>query len=33
VRDLRVEVLEGGHHLHMEHPARVGALLRDFLAG
>ena len=32
LRDARVEVVAGGHHLHMEQPARIGALLRDFLA-
>jgi pimeloyl-ACP methyl ester carboxylesterase len=29
----RVEVLDGGHHLHMEQAARVAAPLRDFLLG
>lgn len=29
----RVEVIEGGHHLHMEQAARVAAPLRDFLLG
>ena len=29
--DARVEVVAGGHHLHMEQPGRVGALLRAFL--
>jgi pimeloyl-ACP methyl ester carboxylesterase len=31
LRGARVEVVAGGHHLHMEQPAIVGALLRDFL--
>ena len=31
VRDLRVEEIDGGHHLHMEQPAAVGARLRGFL--
>jgi pimeloyl-ACP methyl ester carboxylesterase len=31
LRDARVEVVAGGHHLHMEQPAVVGALLRNFL--
>lgn len=31
--DGRVEVIEGGHHLHMEQAARVAAPLRDFLLG
>ena len=29
--DTRVDVIEGGHHLHMEQAARVAAPLRDFL--
>jgi pimeloyl-ACP methyl ester carboxylesterase len=29
--DARVEVIPGGHHLHMEQPDRVAAPLRDFL--
>ena len=33
VRDMRVEEVPGGHHVHMEHPARVGELLRPFLSG
>ncbi len=33
VRDLRIEVLEGGHHLHMERANEVGPMLRDFFAG
>ena len=33
VRDVRAEVIPGGHHLHMEQADRVGPLLRDFLAG
>jgi pimeloyl-ACP methyl ester carboxylesterase len=32
VRDIRLQVLAGSHHLHMEQPQAVGALLRDFLA-
>lgn len=31
VRNLRVERLAGGHHLHMESPEAVGRLLRSFL--
>jgi pimeloyl-ACP methyl ester carboxylesterase len=31
LRDGRLELVPGGHHLHMEQPARIGALLRDFL--
>ena len=31
VRDIRVEEVDGGHHLHMEKPAAVGARLRTFL--
>ena len=30
-RQIRVEVVEGGHHLHMEHPERVAGLYLDFL--
>lgn len=33
VRDLREEELPGGHHLHMEDAAAVGALLGPFLEG
>ena len=29
--DGRLEVMDGGHHLHMEQPARVAAPLRGFL--
>jgi pimeloyl-ACP methyl ester carboxylesterase len=29
--DARVEVVAGGHHLHMEQPGRVGPLLRAFM--
>lgn len=32
VRDIRQHVLAGSHHLHMEQPRVVGALLRGFLA-
>ena len=31
VRDLRLEVIDGGHHVHMERADIVGPLLRDFL--
>lgn len=31
--DGRVEVIDGGHHLHMEQAARVAAPLLDFLRG
>lgn len=31
LRDGRLELVPGGHHLHMEQPGRIGALLRDFL--
>jgi len=31
--DGRVEVIDGGHHLHMEQAARVATPLRDFLLG
>jgi pimeloyl-ACP methyl ester carboxylesterase len=31
VPDARLATLEGGHHLHMEQPAAVAALLRPFL--
>lgn len=31
--EARVEVIEGGHHLHMEQAARVAVPLRDFLLG
>ncbi|MBP6595961.1 MAG: alpha/beta fold hydrolase [Arenimonas sp.] len=30
--DGRVQVFDGGHHLHMEQPARVAGALLDFLA-
>jgi pimeloyl-ACP methyl ester carboxylesterase len=33
LRDARLEVIAGGHHLHMEQAERVGALLREFLGG
>lgn len=33
LRDVVVEEIPGGHHVHMEHPARVGGLLAPFLAG
>lgn len=33
VRDLRVEEIDGGHHLHMERAEVVGPRLRDFLGG
>ncbi|HMB57294.1 MAG TPA: alpha/beta hydrolase [Arenimonas sp.] len=31
LRDGRVEVIAGGHHLHMEQPERVAEVLRKFL--
>ncbi len=31
LRDGRVESVAGSHHLHMEQPAKIGALLRAFL--
>jgi pimeloyl-ACP methyl ester carboxylesterase len=31
VPDARLELLDGGHHLHMEQPDRVSALVRTFL--
>ena len=31
LRDGRVAVMAGGHHLHMEQPEAVGKLLREFL--
>lgn len=31
LRDVRVTGIEGGHHLHMEQPAAVAAVLADFL--
>jgi len=31
LRDARLHLLEGGHHLHMERAPDIGALLRDFL--
>lgn len=33
LRDGRSRALAGGHHLHMEQPETVAALLREFLAG
>jgi pimeloyl-ACP methyl ester carboxylesterase len=33
LRDARVEVIAGGHHLHMAQPSVIGALLRNFLLG
>jgi pimeloyl-ACP methyl ester carboxylesterase len=33
LRDGRLQVLAGGHHLHMEQPEAVAALLRPFLRG
>lgn len=33
LRDGRLEVFPGGHHLHMEQAPRVAAPLRDFLRG
>ena len=32
LRDATLHVLDGGHHLHMERAAEIGALLRAFLA-
>lgn len=31
LRNVRLHVLEGGHHVHMERAPEIGALLRDFL--
>jgi pimeloyl-ACP methyl ester carboxylesterase len=31
LRDGRVAVIAGGHHLHMEQPEVVGKVLREFL--
>ena len=33
LRDGRLQVIAGGHHLHMEQPERVAAVLRPFLLG
>jgi len=33
LRDGRLAVFPGTHHLHMEHPQRVAAVIRTFLAG
>ena len=33
VSDLRIEIVEGGHHLHMERADVVGPMLRGFLLG
>ena len=33
VRDIRLEIVPGGHHLHLEDPEPVAAVLRPFLAG
>jgi pimeloyl-ACP methyl ester carboxylesterase len=33
LRDGRLHVIAGGHHLHMEQPQAIGALLRPFLEG
>ena len=33
LRDGRLHVVAGGHHLHMEQPERIAGLLGEFLAG
>ncbi len=33
LQDGRLEVIAGGHHLHMEQPEQLGELLRSFLEG
>ena len=32
ISDMRVETVEGGHHLHLDAPERVQGIIRDFLA-
>jgi pimeloyl-ACP methyl ester carboxylesterase len=32
VRDLRIDVVEGSHHVHMERPEQVGPMLQAFLS-
>jgi len=31
VKNLQVEILSGGHHLHLEYPSQVGSLIEQFL--
>ena len=33
VADIRIEFLDGGHHLHMEHPDAVATRVLAHLAG
>jgi pimeloyl-ACP methyl ester carboxylesterase len=33
LRDGRLAVFPGNHHLHMEHPAQVAAVIDAFLSG
>lgn len=33
IRDLKVEILDGGHHLHLDHPREVAGAVNGFLRG
>jgi hypothetical protein len=33
LQDGRLEVVAGGHHLHMEQPVVIGGLVHSFLEG